>query len=126
MRIIAFRTIREFFETPEYSDSEISLRAWYCDAKIADWKNPNELKQQYKNAEVHYATKVGFKTILENNVYIDKLHLLNDNIGELITDLKAENFDYIIDLHNNLRTRIIKTRLGKPSFAFKKYNFQKI
>ena len=83
------------------------------------------LKQQYKNAEVHYATKVGFKTILENNVYIDKLHLLNDNIGELITDLKAENYDYIIDLHNNLRTRIIKTRLGKPSFAFKKYNVEK-
>jgi len=52
MRIIAFRTLRKFFETPEYSDSEVSLRAWYHDAKIAGWKNSNELKNQYKNASI--------------------------------------------------------------------------
>ena len=52
MRIIAFRTIREFFEKPEYSDSEVSLRAWYHDAKVADWWNSNELKSQYKNASI--------------------------------------------------------------------------
>ena len=52
MRIIAFRTIRGFFEKPEYSDSEVSLIAWYHDAKIADWKNLNELKRQYKNASI--------------------------------------------------------------------------
>lgn len=52
MRIIAFRTIREFFEKPEYSDSEASLRAWYYDAKVADWRNSNELKSQYKNASI--------------------------------------------------------------------------
>ncbi|MFO7940259.1 MAG: hypothetical protein R6U66_10985 [Bacteroidales bacterium] len=43
MRIIAFRTLREFFEEPEYADSEVSLRAWYHDVKIAEWKNANEL-----------------------------------------------------------------------------------
>lgn len=52
MRIIAFRTLRDFFESPAYSDSEISLRAWYHDAKIAEWKNSNELKMQYKNASI--------------------------------------------------------------------------
>lgn len=52
MRIIAFRTLREFFEQPEYSDSEPSLRAWYHDAKTAVWKNSNELKQQYKSASI--------------------------------------------------------------------------
>ena len=52
MRIIAFRTIREFFEKPDYSDSEPSLRSWFHDAKIAEWKNSNELKQQYKNASI--------------------------------------------------------------------------
>ena len=50
MRIIAFRTLRDFFEKPEYSDSEPSLRAWYHDVKTAEWINPNELRQQYKNA----------------------------------------------------------------------------
>lgn len=48
MRIIAFRTLREFFEKPEYSDSEVSLRAWYHDAKTAEWKNSNELKNNIK------------------------------------------------------------------------------
>jgi len=52
MRIIAFRTLRDFFEIPEYSDSEVSLRAWYHDAKAAEWKNSNELKKQYKNASI--------------------------------------------------------------------------
>lgn len=52
MRIIAFRTLREFFEKPEYSDSEVSLRAWYHDAKSAEWKNSNELKTQYINASI--------------------------------------------------------------------------
>jgi mRNA interferase HigB len=52
MRIIAFRTLREFFERAEYSDSESSLRAWYHDVKSADWKNSNDLKKQYKNASI--------------------------------------------------------------------------
>ena len=52
MRIIAFRTIREFFERPANADSEISLRAWYHDAKTAEWENSNELKEQYKNASI--------------------------------------------------------------------------
>jgi mRNA interferase HigB len=60
MRIIAFRAIREFFEKPEYSDSETSLRAWYHDAKRAEWKNSNELKQQYKNASILGEGKVVF------------------------------------------------------------------
>ncbi len=52
MRVISFRTIREFFKRPEYSDSEVSLRAWYHEAQPADWKNSNELKTQYKNASI--------------------------------------------------------------------------
>lgn len=52
MRIIAFRTIREFFERPEYKDAEVPLRAWYHDVKRAEWKNSNELKKQYKHASI--------------------------------------------------------------------------
>lgn len=52
MRIIAFRTLREFFEKPENADSEPSLRSWYHDAKNAEWKSSNVIKQQYKNASI--------------------------------------------------------------------------
>ncbi len=60
MRIIAFRTLREFFEKPGYSDSEVSLRAWYHDTKIAEWENSNELKKQYKNASIVGTGRVVF------------------------------------------------------------------
>lgn len=67
MRIIAFRTLREFFELPEYSDSEASLKAWYYYAKSAEWKNSNELKQQYVNASILGEGKVVFN--IKGNYY---------------------------------------------------------
>lgn len=83
------------------------------------------LKKQLEEVEVHYCTKPGFKIILENNPYIDKLHLLDGSLNNLIAQLKAEKFDYIIDLHNNLRTRIIKARLGVKAYSFNKLNYEK-
>lgn len=67
MRIIAFRTLREFFEKPEYADSEVSLRAWYYDAKAADWANSNALKQQFKNASIIGDGRVVFN--IKGNTY---------------------------------------------------------
>ena len=83
------------------------------------------LKKQYPNAEVHYFTKKKFSFLLEDNPNVDKLWLLEENNGSLISILKRENFDYVIDLHNNLRTLKIKLMLGKPSFSFEKLNVQK-
>jgi len=84
------------------------------------------LKTQVADAEVHYLTKNNFKGIIESNTYIDKIHLLNDNNENLIKSLKQENFDYIIDLHHNLRTLKIKRALQKvPSFSFNKLNIKK-
>lgn len=84
------------------------------------------LKKQVAGAEVHYLTKKNFKGLVENNPYVDKVHVLEDDINEVIADLKQENFDYIIDLHYNLRTLRIKRALKKvPSFSFNKLNFKK-
>ncbi len=67
MRIIAFRTLRDFFEKSEYADSETSLKAWYHEAKIAEWKGPNDLKQQYKNASIVGEGRVVFN--IKGNTY---------------------------------------------------------
>ena len=67
MRIIAFRTLREFFEKAENADSETSLRAWYHDAKIAEWKSSNDLKKQYKNASIVGDGRVVFN--IKGNAY---------------------------------------------------------
>jgi len=50
---------------------------------------------------------------------------LKPNISETIKEIKAEKFDLIIDLHNNLRTRLIKLACGIPSKTFIKLNFKK-
>ena len=83
------------------------------------------LKVQLDEPEIHYCTKTGFAGIVQNNPYIDKVHLLDDSLNNLIENLKKENFDYVIDLHNNLRTRIIKFRLGVKNYSFDKLNKEK-
>jgi len=83
------------------------------------------LKQQVENAEVHFFTKPAFKEILEANPYVDKIHVLEENIKSQLDLLQQEGFDYIIDLHKNLRTARVKSALKTISFSFDKLNFQK-
>jgi len=83
------------------------------------------LKQQVQGAQIHYLTKEQYAGILAPNPYVDKLWTYNNNMGELLKQLKEEEFDYIIDLHHNLRTLRIKNKLRKLSFSFDKLNFQK-
>ena len=83
------------------------------------------LKQQLPGAEVHYLTKKGFASILQPNPYIDELHLLEDDLQKTIGLLRAEKFDYIIDLHHNLRTLRVKIGLGLKSYSFDKLNTAK-
>jgi ADP-heptose:LPS heptosyltransferase len=82
------------------------------------------LKEQL-SCEVHYCTKAGYKSILENNPYIDKLHLLDDNMKELTKSLKNEKFDYVIDLHRNIRTMKIKWSLMSKWRSVDKLNIEK-
>jgi len=53
---------------------------------------------------VHYLTKAAFRPILAANPYVDKIHCLEGDLDGLIAALKSEDFDYVIDLHHNLRT----------------------
>ena len=83
------------------------------------------LKKQVPGAIIHYTTKYAFHSIVESNPYIDKIHFYNNDLEALIDELKLENFDYVIDLHHNLRTLKVKRALGKKSFSFNKLNIRK-
>lgn len=83
------------------------------------------LKQQLVGAQIHFLTKPAFKYIYDNNPYVDQLHLLKATLSETIADIKAERFDYIIDLHNNLRTSIIKLKTRIPASTYKKQTIRK-
>jgi ADP-heptose:LPS heptosyltransferase len=83
------------------------------------------LKKQLPGLELHYLVKPTFKNVIVNNPYIDKIHVLQKDWKNMIEELKAEKFDYIIDLHHNLRTFRVKQALQLPANSFHKLNFQK-
>ncbi|HVY75645.1 MAG TPA: glycosyltransferase family 9 protein [Puia sp.] len=83
------------------------------------------LKQQFAGAEVHYLTKSNFHPILAANPYIDKIHQLKYSLQDLVKELQAENYDYVIDLHHNLRSMRVKDALKVKSFSFNKLNIRK-
>lgn len=76
-------------------------------------------------AEVHFLTKKSFKAVLDGNPFLDKLWTIEKDLSEVRESLRDEQFDRIIDLHNNLRTFLLKWYLKKPSRSFDKLNFRK-
>jgi ADP-heptose:LPS heptosyltransferase len=82
------------------------------------------LKNQL-NCELHYITKSAFKGILENNPSIEKIYTIEKSINEVLTELKEERYDLVIDLHKNLRTFSLKRKLGCKSYSFPKLNIKK-
>ncbi len=85
------------------------------------------VKEQVANSEVHFLTKASYASILKENPHIDKVHLLekDESIGSLAKRLKQEKFDFIVDLHQNLRTRILKFHLATKSASYHKLNIEK-
>ena len=83
------------------------------------------LKQQLPEVKLHYLTKQSYNSLLIHNPYIDKIHSLQDDLDAVTEDLKKEKYDYILDLHNNLRTLRVKKALNTISYSFPKLNIQK-
>ncbi len=77
------------------------------------------------DCEVHFCTKENYKNIVANNPYVDKVHVLKNSISDLTEELQKEKFDYIIDLHKNLRTLRVKNKLKAPAYSFDKLNIKK-
>lgn len=77
------------------------------------------------NAEIHYLTKPNFESILNTNPFINKVHVLDISLIAKAKELQAENFDFVIDLHNNIRTFIFKKTLGVKAYSFPKLNIEK-
>ncbi len=82
-------------------------------------------KKQLPGVELHYCTKLRYKSMVEANPYLDKIFYLEDSLNDLIKELKKEKYDFIIDLHRNIRTKLIKLRLGIKSKAYDKLRIKR-
>ena len=84
------------------------------------------LRNKFPEAEIHFLTKHSFRNLLDHNPYINKVHTLGDSFELMLHELQVEEYDYIIDLHHNLRTLRIKRFLKNvKSFSFNKLNLKK-
>ena len=84
------------------------------------------IRNQLKDIELHYLTKKEYASVLNNNPYIDTIKLLDSSWELMIHELQSEQYDYIIDLHHNLRTLRIKRALPQVKHSsFNKLNISK-
>jgi len=83
------------------------------------------IKEQQK-CTVHYVVKRGYLKVLENNPHIDKLHVFNDSVKEVFSELKKEKFDLVFDLQNNAKSLSIKSHIKTKTHTVNKKNWQKL
>lgn len=58
MRIIARKTLSEYWmQEPE---AEADLKAWFAEVQNAEWSQPADLKEQYRNASILKDCRVVF------------------------------------------------------------------
>ena len=58
MRIIARRTIKEFWEV--HRECEQQLKAWYREVKNAAWRTPRDVKLMYPSARILRDNRIVF------------------------------------------------------------------
>jgi mRNA interferase HigB len=65
MRVISVATLRDFWK--RHPGAEQPLKAWFEEATKADWRQPADIKAQYRNASVLKSRRVVFN--IKGNEY---------------------------------------------------------
>jgi mRNA interferase HigB len=60
MRVISKRTLREFWEIPQYADAKAPIEAWHAEAHKAVWNSPQDIKTQFRSASILKGNRVVF------------------------------------------------------------------
>ena len=81
--------------------------------------------QAINTNEVHFVTKRAFALVNLHNKSVTKQHLFDKDPREILDDLKAESFDFVVDLQKNLRSRRLIRLWGVESATFPKLNVKK-
>lgn len=80
------------------------------------------LKKQL-NAEIYFLTKKSYAPLLEANPYVSKIIFLEDLN---LKDLNQYCFNYIIDLHSNIRSHLLCLQLSSQTKRYHKSNWKKM
>lgn len=78
------------------------------------------LKQQIPNAEIHFITKKSFQEIVTYNPNVAKVYTIEMEVAEVKSALQKEQYDAVIDLHDNIRSRQLCTFLNTKTYRYNK------
>lgn len=91
MNVIAVRTLRKFWTS--HRDAEQPLRAWYAEARAANWEKPQDIKDRFPSVDfiedrvvfnikgntyrlivaVHFPTQIVFIKFIGTHAEYDKI-----------------------------------------------------
>ena len=82
------------------------------------------LKKSYPQLSIDFLIKKNFADAVRLNPNVSNTIIYNDS-PNLLSELANNNYDLMIDLHNNFRSQKIVRQLRIPSFKFVKPNLKK-
>tara|TARA_B110000495_G_C22918792_1_gene536752 strand:+ start:426 stop:719 length:294 start_codon:yes stop_codon:yes gene_type:complete len=97
MRVIAMRTLKAYWD--EHPETREHIESWYTITKAVSWKNPNDIKSQFRNA-----------SILKN--------------GRVVFNIKGNNYRLIVKIHYN--TGIVFIRFIGTHKAYNQINAEEV
>ncbi len=83
------------------------------------------IKNKYPDAEIHFLTKSSFASVISSNPNVSKVISIDKEVAEVGDQLKREEYDFVVDLHKNIRSRQVKSIVKTNSESFNKYNWEK-
>jgi mRNA interferase HigB len=89
MRVIARRTLRDFYE--KHAASKVPLEAWFHEVAQAGWLGPQDIKNRFPSADIIPGNRVVFN--IKGNAYrlIVKIHY---NTGIVFIRFVGTHADY--------------------------------
>ncbi len=85
------------------------------------------LQEKIPSSKIDYLIRTSFADAIKLNPNVNKIFSWQtpDELESLVNSLREENYDFVIDLQNNFRSKKVIKKLGRESFAFVKPNLKK-
>lgn len=83
------------------------------------------IKKQFPGTEIHFLVKKTYEELLAHNPNIDRVITFENDLWQTIRQVKGERYDFILDLHHNLRSLLVTFQTKARISRFKKLNFYK-
>lgn len=89
MRVLARKTLRDCWT--KHSDSEEALKAWFFEAKHAQWQSPVDIKKKYPHASILNDNRVVFNIKGNNYRLVVKI---NYDYGQVFIRFVGTHAEY--------------------------------